>query len=193
MLSDYLKKNSRKDHDSIENSIDLLKFSTDLNQYTNLIKAFYGYYISVEKSLLPFEKDFSKIGIDLIERSKINLLKDDLHKCGLRDEEITNLPVCTKIPKVTDLSEAMGVLYVLEGSTLGGQIITRTLSESSILKNDGERGKFFNAYGTRTREMWMSFKTSLDTLPEEDSERVLGTAKNTFNTMESWLAERLTP
>lgn len=191
MLSEHLKKHSRPDHDSIENSIDLLKLSTNINQYTNLIKAFYGYYFHLEDNLRKFNNDFSSIGINLSERSKLHLLEDDLKKLGLDDKGIKEIKLCTDYPEMKNFSQAMGILYVLEGSTLGGQMISRQLGKSKILIDGEERGKFFMAYGPRTYEMWTNFKKSLDTLPADSTQEVLIAAKSTFNTMESWLRDRL--
>lgn len=192
MLSEHLKKHSRPDHDSIENSIDLLKLANNLGDYTNLIKAFYGYYFSVENSLKHFESNFLAIGINLNERSKLPLLKKDLESLGVKPEEILKLPKCTLLPEINTFAQAMGVLYVLEGSTLGGQIISRQLAKSQILLNGQERASFFISYGPSTGLMWSNFKKSLDTMPEESTDDVLMAAKKTFSTMETWLRSQLT-
>ncbi len=59
---------------------------------------------------------------------------------------------------LTNFDFALGCLYVLEGATLGGQVISRHLAKLGIGPENG--GRFFNGYGARTGEMWKSFQTS---------------------------------
>lgn len=188
MLSDYLKEHSRKDHDSIEGSIDLVKCAADPEKYLKVLKAFYGYYLPVEKIFDEYAADFMAMGINLEERHKLKLLTDDLQHLGLSEKEITLLKVCDQLPAMNNVNEAIGVLYVLEGSTMGGQIIFKTLGKAGILNNGDERGRFFKAYGPQTMEKWLEFKKSLNTVPQTENELVLKKAKETFNTLEKWLA-----
>jgi heme oxygenase len=59
-------------------------------------------------------------------------------------KEIENLPLCGNVQHLETIPEAPGCLYVLEGSTLGGRIITRHVKE--ILPVDETRGcTFFNS------------------------------------------------
>lgn len=191
MLSDYLKQHSRKDHDSIENSIDLVKCATNPLIYTKMIKAFYGYYFPMEKVFDHFKNEFNEMGVDVKARHKIKLLEDDLRHLGLSDEEIKVLESCTEIPAITNIAEAMGALYVLEGSTLGGQIIFRQLGKAGILVNGEDRGRFFKSYGNETALMWSAFKESLNKIPESHNDVVLDKAKETFNTLENWLTKKV--
>lgn len=187
MLSDYLKTNSRSDHDSIENSIDLVKCASESESYLKLIKAFYGYYKPIEIIFDSYQNEFQNLGIDVKARHKLNLLTDDLKHLGLSQNDISNLPTCHNLTEIKDLSEAIGALYVLEGSTMGGQIIFRQLSKSGIVTNGDEKGRFFKAYGADTMKMWNDFKNSLNKIPEADNDVVLSKAKETFNTLEAWL------
>jgi heme oxygenase len=186
-VSEHLKIHTKAAHDSVENSIDLVSCSTNLAAYTQLIKSFYGYYFEAEKVFNLFQKEFLGMGIDLKSREKINLLKDDLLSLGFSEKEIVDFPVCHKFPDITNITEAMSALYVLEGSTLGGQIIFKQLSNSGILVNGDGRGKFFKSYGANTRSMWMDFKKSLDSLSHTEMPKILATAKETFKSLEVWL------
>ena len=54
------------------------------------------------------------------------------------------------------MSQALGCLYVLEGATLGGQIISRQLEERLAI-DAGHGGRFFASYGAAVGEMWQAF------------------------------------
>ena len=187
MLSEYLKTNSRKDHDSIESKVDLVKLAANSDHYLKLLKAFFGYYSNIEKTFLQFESGFASLGVNLKERLKINLLISDLKHFHVSDEEIQKLPLATNLPSMNNIHEAMGVLYVLEGSTMGGQIIAKQLVKSNVITNELNGGHFFKPYGASTMPMWLSFKDSLNKLSEDKNDDVLNKARETFNTMEEWL------
>lgn len=54
------------------------------------------------------------------------------------------------------LASFIGTSYVLEGMTLGGQMIQSIVSrELGIHRDNG--GRFFHAYGDQTPQMWKSF------------------------------------
>lgn len=188
MLSDYLKINSKKEHDSIESKIDLVKLATNLEHYTSLLKAMYGLYASVETAFLPYQNDFQELGINLNQRLKKDLLAEDLKQFN---QGIENLPICDQIPSMQNIHEAMGVLYVLEGSTMGGQIIYKQLLKSNIISEGNPGGNFFKPYGQNTMPMWMSFKKSLDLLSDQHDDVVLNKARETFKKMEDWLVKEV--
>ena len=52
---------------------------------------------------------------------------------------------------------AIGAQYVLEGSSLGGQFLSRQLEHSLSLTSENG-GAYFAAYGTATMPRWKSFK-----------------------------------
>lgn len=186
MLSDYLKVNTKKDHDSIEEKVDLVKLATEKQTYIQLLKDMYSFYAPLENNLAHFKDDFQELNIDLKERLKISLLKKDLLHFELDESVLGNLDICESYPKAHNIKEAMGILYVLEGSTMGGQIIFKNLQKAGIITGESG-GEFFKPYGSQTMPMWMSFKDSLNKLPEEDAV-VLEKAKETFHSMEAWLS-----
>jgi heme oxygenase len=188
MLSNYLKLNSRKDHDSIESKVDLVKLATNQNHYNSLLKAMFGFYISIETALLVHHEEFKNLGIDLKERLKKDLLTEDLKHFNIDTED---LPRCEEIPSMRNIHEAMGVLYVLEGSTMGGQIIYKQLLKSNIISEGSSGGNFFKPYGLNTMPMWLSFKKSLDLLTDQQDDIVLNKARETFNKMEDWLVKEV--
>lgn len=84
------------------------------------------------------------------------------------------------LPLSTGLPEALGALYVLEGATLGGQVIVRSLRRSlGITPESG--GAYFHAYGPETGRMWQSFGDAMRReVAPEDEERVIAGARDTF-------------
>ena len=87
-----------------------------------------------------------------------------------------------------DLPELMGVAYVFEGSTLGGQVLTRILSRR--LGIEANAMTYINGYGEDTGAMWKSFVTKLDQFQftTSDRARAVHAANRTFDDLLHWLA-----
>jgi heme oxygenase len=73
----------------------------------------------------------------------------------------------------------LGVMYVMEGSTLGGQYIARQVEEAlGFVPGIGDA--YFRGHGERTGEMWRAFRAVLAEVPEEQSEHVIAAANAMF-------------
>lgn len=65
--------------------------------------------------------------------------------------------------KVASYSQALGVLYVLEGSTLGFQVVRKRLPADHLALTIA--GRFLLGYGPETGERWRSFLDEVSALP----------------------------
>ncbi len=84
-------------------------------------------------------------GLDLPGRAKTARLAADLDALGARPSSLDPRP-----PNATR-SEALGWLYVVEGSTLGGRVIDRTLLSTGV---DRTGLSFLDPYGSAVGERW---------------------------------------
>jgi heme oxygenase len=110
----------------------------------------------------------------------------DLQLLGRTSTQVEALPRCAELPLQLTPSHALGILYVLEGATLGGQVIGRNLS--AVLKLGATNGAaFFAGYGDETRAMWKRFSEHVDRSAALDSETVIASAVDTFEKLRSWL------
>ena len=199
--SEYLKVMCRDHHDRIESSLDLMKICTDRNLYRNLLNAFAGFYREIEKELSFFQHQLSTYGIYLEERLKLKMILMDLKSLekdfiGEEQSEDNFGPHRIKIQikaqkKINNIHQAMGTLYVLEGSTLGAQIIYSQLIKHQMIGPQGEGGRFFLAYGQNTSQKWNQFKAALDTFALEDRCLLLKAAQETFEDLRDYLARNL--
>jgi heme oxygenase len=84
------------------------------------------------------------------------------------------------------LEAALGSLYVMEGSTLGGQVISRILDRSPDLIG---RVRYFDPYGPRTGAMWRAFRAGLRGRVAAGADRrsIVAAAVQTFELLEDWL------
>ena len=85
----------------------------------------------------------------------------------------------------------LGVLYVLEGATLGGQILRREIA--ARLSLDADNGAaFLDIYGAATGRRWRDFIEYLGSRPMDADAReaVVAAAHPTFSCFERWLESR---
>jgi heme oxygenase len=89
---------------------------------------------------------------------------------------------------IDGIGHLAGVLYVIEGSTLGGQIIVRHLERNlGLTRESGAR--FFHGYGADTEAHWQEFCVWLETLSLQDNqiERAEQAARTLFSKLETLL------
>lgn len=158
----------------LERALDLLRPDLDLARYVRLLERFYGFYEPWERS--AGDSDW------LEDRRKTPLLRSDLLYF---EREPSALALCPELPGGGTAAEMAGVMYVLEGSTLGGQLLAKHFARTLSVR-PGEGGSFFAGYGARTGAMWQAFRERAER--EGDAHRSIAPALQTFDILHRWLA-----
>jgi heme oxygenase (biliverdin-IX-beta and delta-forming) len=185
-----LRSKTANSHQLIEqNSISqsLMSQGVTMTQYAQYLKSIYGFVYGFEKMVFP-----------LLEHNEL-LQIDDRRKSHLIQADLVLLNHTAAQPYVNDelfsthyqtAAAALGGMYVLEGSTLGGQIISRHLSK---VLGDAVAGKttYLTAYAGQTGGMWKKF---LQLLCEADAantneDEIIDSAINTFSLLNNCLSE----
>jgi len=174
-LSLILKNKTEVSHQQLEKVlINKLKAISSPTDYTEILQSFYSYINPLESSINKYVDE--SIVEDYHKRRKSEALKSDLSYFNSTPEAQN----AVEIPEIKDTYEAIGALYVLEGSTLGGQIISKMISQKLQLTNF-EGLSFFRSYGEETPLMWNAFKKVLDErIAADEHEAVVQTAEQTF-------------
>jgi heme oxygenase len=188
MLRERLKSSTRSHHERLEERLDIRQQLLSEPQYLRLVLGFLGFYRPLEARLVEFAPAFAQLHISLPARLKTTHLEGDLMHLGLTAEEIEAVPRCTSLPALTTFARAVGCLYVLEGSTLGAQIIVQHLRRA-LPHLEPDTMRFFAGYGAQTGSMWRSFVAALDGHPWSDEEMTdaVDGACDTFERLEHWL------
>lgn len=190
MIMSRLKAETQAYHDRIERdrlSRELTAMEVDLGYYTQVLAIYYGFYAPLEARLIGAAQ-WDTLGFDLTPRLKTPLLARDLAHFGIEGERLRALPVCADLPRVADLPAAIGCLYVLEGATLGGQLISRHLA--GTLGVGPERGSaFFSSYGPTVGPMWKAFRAFAEEYAPGSEEAIIACACATFTALGSWFQE----
>ncbi|AMV36505.1 biliverdin-producing heme oxygenase [Planctomyces sp. SH-PL62] len=189
MMMSRLKEATRPHHEAIEARLDFFKLSRSIEGYTRVLRRFHGFHRPAEEAFDRLS-GWAAVGIDPAERRKTPLLKDDLKILGLDEAAIDVLPVCPTLPPLSDLPEAIGLMYVLEGSTLGGQYIRKRV-EATLGLTPGRGCSYFASYGDRVGPMWKAFSAAVDAFAtsEPAREAIARSAVASFGAIDAWFAE----
>jgi heme oxygenase len=189
-LSLQLREETAELHRYAEQKLGIPAAITNLTEYGSCLESFYRLYRPLEFNFASFSQ-WAAVGVDLTERRHADRLASDLKALGKSPLELADAPK-TSLPILTGFPDALGSLYVLEGSTLGSQFILRHLTNLLGDKIDAA-SSFFRGHGEQTNVRWKQFQGSLDLYgvenPGEVPLVVLG-AKRTFKAIADWMQPR---
>jgi len=196
-----LRLETRGEHDAVEQVLDLMGSSLTHQSYRQRLEQFYGFYAPLEKALQSHGKSLTDradgadracksplsdaISSALAARlNKTAHLQQDLHHLGVSTHV---LPLCRDLPPLRTQAEVLGCLYVMEGATLGGRLITQHV-RAALGITPATGGSFFQGYGDDTGRMWQGMRQLLVSgSPDTQAENSIVTnAITTFACLRSW-------
>ncbi len=121
-------------HVALEKRLPFFSEYLDADWFRRLLQAYYGFYGPMEAAL--YDCELIPDGYDTELRVKTPTLLSDLLALGLNDMAINDLPRCTQLPLLDTPAACLGALYVLEGATLGGQVLRREMAQRLDLDAD---------------------------------------------------------
>ncbi|RLJ33554.1 heme oxygenase [Chryseobacterium sp. 7] len=176
MVSEYLKQNTADYHDAAEklfNSEKIFNKTFTLEDYKKIIHTNYLMLLHSEDQIFSNLSDKYAEKLQLDARKKLSLIEKDLKSLSLENQKVSHTL------EFSNEHEALGAMYVIEGSTLGGNVIAKQLSKTEGF--DEVTFNFFGCYQESTGSMWKNFKEVLDTeVTEENYNEVLSGAKKLY-------------
>ena len=172
-----------QEHRELEEEVGIAESLQSQEGYRSLLGAFYGFVAPLEARLAQFRWEVLNLRFD--KRRKAGLLERDLLTLGI---DPATLPQCDELPELGNLEEACGALYVMEGSTLGGQHISRVARQAGLTESAIH---YFQSYGPRVAEMWKELGEALNAFAEtgERSPQLVEGARKTFRAFQHWFQE----
>jgi heme oxygenase len=177
---DRLRLETTPDHASVEQSVPLMDKGLTRATYVSCLKKLHGLIAAWEEwaalnapvGLQPF----------LATRRRLQLLQLDLKwfgaDCG--DERPT-------LPEMPDTAAVLGAMYVMEGSTLGGQLIARHVEQVLGLM-PGRGNAYFRGHQERTGNLWKELCELLRTnVPDSETDAAIVGARAMFRAFGTWM------
>ncbi len=184
-LLQRLKTETRPHHDRIEGAIGPMRPGLTADEYVDLLRRFYGFYAAWEPAVAATLG--GRLPHLVADRRRTPWLERDLAHFGLTAADLAVVPRCDRLPRVDTVARALGSTYVVEGSTLGGQYISRHLGKSLGLTPDAGLA-FYAGYGERTGAMWQAFREVLVEHASGDPDDAVAAAAETFDALNAWMS-----
>lgn len=178
-----LRTGTAAEHEDVERTLALLDPALGRPRLVHVLDLMHGFWRAAEAGLDAWAAD-RPADADRLQwsrRRRAALFAGDLQTLGAAPSGAT-----PQLPPVRGTDEALGRLYVLEGSTLGGVFIDRHLSGLPELADVTLRA--FSPYGSETGAMWASFRreTRARITDGGDTGTVLAAARTTFGDLAGW-------
>ncbi|MGY1725341.1 biliverdin-producing heme oxygenase [Geodermatophilus sp. SYSU D01062] len=171
------------EHGQVEATLDLMDPALDRGRLVTVLARLHAFWAAAEAGLDDWaaRHPADAAALDWARRRRTGLYAADLAALGGSPD--AGRP---DLPAVTGTDQALGRLYVMEGSTLGGTFIDRHLAALPGLP----RLRCFSPYGEDTGAMWAAFRrvTRAHVADAGDAGRVVAAARETFAVLADWCA-----
>lgn len=145
--------NAHKNLEKLSVSSSILSPDLQLSDYCHYLALMYDVHKSTQDHIFPL---LSAVFPDLEKRKKNHLIENDL---GFLNYKITKSNAVFRNYDIS-IPFAIGILYVVEGSTLGGRFILKNVETIPVLSNMSGVS-YFTGYGNRTGSYWKGFLSAL--------------------------------
>lgn len=157
----------------------LIRPDLGLSEYGKALSALHGVYSVAELWILDYLSQHS-VPFDYALRRKLPALESDLAELGRN-------PISAQMEFAAEqrLGALVGVLYTIEGSTLGGQFIARSLSK---IEGVAWPTAFFSGYGNLSHQRWQAYLSFADACcPKAEYDLAAATAAFLFQSIKNHL------
>ncbi|MGF7082043.1 biliverdin-producing heme oxygenase [Mucilaginibacter sp. UYCu711] len=184
MFTEEIKEATLANHQQTEKIlVGKMKSMRSVQDYVNILSSFYGYFGGLEQQITRYINQSNLA--DYEDRRKSEALADDIKALG---GTVPQTATNNELPEIDNYLQAFGALYVIEGSTLGGQIISKMVQQHLPLP-EGKGLSFFNGYGDDMYQRWGVFKELLNKVANTpaDQQIIIAAANDTFAKFKTWL------
>jgi len=146
-------------HQLLEDRLDAVKRLGDMSDRGPMLLKYYRMHASAEAAVTPWLAPIDDLQLE--QRRRTPALADGLAALGLALPCAGSMPLVEVCGKV----EALGILYVLEGSSLGGRMIRKAIAAQG---RDLTGLGFLDPYGAEIGARWREFLAILEREGAED-------------------------
>lgn len=170
-LRQRLRSETATAHKNLEARLDILSPDLDAGRYRRILQTFASLHADLEAKLetLASERSNSFAHDYLLHRRKSPLLTKDLGEAPRPSSG-------NYFGWIQSEAQLLGALYVIEGSTLGGQVVSQHLGKITPTV----RTNYFESYGAETGRNWQKFVFVLGNRPASEHDEIVRSADRTF-------------
>ena len=178
-----LRTGTAAEHEDVERTLALLDPALSRARLAHVLDLMHGFWCAAEAGLDTWAEEHPADAerLQWTRRRRAPLFALDLAALGA---DVSGRP--PELAAVRSTDEALGRMYVLEGSTLGGVFIDRHLATLPELAGVAIRA--FSPYGSETGAMWAAFRRATRARAADggDVATLLAAARATFGDLADW-------
>jgi len=186
MISNLLRTETAQNHKTLESLMfvnEIMNNSLSIDQYKKLLTINYIIHQKLENTLANRLDSTIAEQLGMKDRLKLNALAKDLKYWNISSLTLPGLNFELFVPE-KNTAEVLGALYVLEGATLGGNVIKRHILANPNFKNQEDGLNYYGVYGEELSTKWKIFVSVINQhIAEADYERCVNSANLTFNNL----------
>lgn len=181
MILEQLRLKTGPQHKEIESALPLLAEDFSLENYKRLLSAWAPVHRYFDHQIWRHPQ-WQQLGLNPAVRLKSGWLEQDLRHFGLKPQP----PESFAFTHCHDFPEALGCAYVIEGSALGSQLISKHLAKRWQISAD-QGGRYYSFYAEQTGPFWRAYLAGLEQANKDfsvsDQERLVEAAVQTFSSL----------
>lgn len=184
--SSRLKQSTHAVHDVLDKSIMAADIFASRAQFGRFVRMQYRFHRDIEA--LYAQPQLQALLPGLAQRCRMEEIAQDLQALG----QNLPAPAAPRFASQTPLEEALGWLYVAEGSNLGGAVLFKMASAKlGLSQEDGL--SHLAAHPDGAMRHWRQFTEALDAveLTSQQEERLMQAAQTAFATVQAYAREEL--
>jgi heme oxygenase len=184
-LHQRLRNSTRSAHEGLELAVAIERQFLSRKAYAGYLLRLLGAHEAAERALSPF--DFGALGFNYGASRKSLLLKADLERVDPAAGQVAARQIFPLL-KLGSLDEALGCVYVIEGSSLGARAVLPQIK--SMLGFDEKAGaSYFAGLGEEGKLLWRACLSAIVAIPSRsvEADRVVSGAHATFAMFQAWL------
>jgi heme oxygenase len=168
-------------------SVHLMGKDVTEDYYKKYLSALYGFIAGFEKYIFPVLNDLVP---DLDQRKKTAAIEHDLEKLKVDFSAFEAMPESYFKSMYPDPYAALGALYVLESSTLGGHLVQEHL-KAALGEKTADKISYFIMHGDRSDTMWQRFLKNFAAVAENNdkTEIIIDAALRTYRLLDQLMTD----
>lgn len=186
MIANLLRTETADKHKELESLMfvnEIMNNSLSIVDYKKLLMVNYIIHQKLESKLADMLDEVTAEKLQMSTRFKLSALTQDLKYWEIDYLTLPDLDFELFVPEKNN-AEVLGALYVLEGATLGGNVIRKHILANVAFTTHNEGLNYYGVYGEELGSKWKSFINVLnDSVAEADYERCINSANQTFNNL----------
>ncbi len=177
-LTELLREATRPQHERLHHLVDLSSMKQGPAEYGRGLLKYWQFVAPLESQLHGFlDAHHMDDGLWQTRLVKRQWLQRDLQTLQIDLPDEPSTPAAA--PELHSLADFVGISYVLEGMTLGGQGISKQI-ERQYPEWAGQATHFFRSYGSDTVTRWRAWQQWANAQPV-DAQQTIDVAGKTFD------------